>query len=238
MSKTIAIVGAGPGVGRAVAQRFGREGFKVALIARNADKLNELATSLEQDGIEAAAFAADVRDRAALTQALKDAARLGPIEVLEYSPSPDRDTLRPPRLIDVENERFHLELGVLGAVAAVQAVLPGMLERKSGALLFTTAASSLYPVSFTASFGVAAGAARNYARVLYQDLKADGIYAGIVSIAGLVVERGQENAPSPTGLPLVVAQDVADLHWQLFTQRDQPEAIAGDIEVIKRFAHA
>src|ERR1700683_5502447 len=132
MSKVIAIVGAGPGIGLAIAQRFGREGFNIALIARNAKKLDELCTQLTSQGVESAAFAADVLDRPALVRALETAAaRFGTIDVLEYGPAPASATLRTPRMIDVQNQKFQLDFGVLGAVAAVQAVLPAMLERKS-----------------------------------------------------------------------------------------------------------
>lgn len=233
MPKTIAIAGAGPGIGLAIAERFGAEGFRVALIARNPANLAELVARLRAQDVEAAAFPADVLDRPALARALTEAeARFGGLEVLEYGPKPTVP-VKPPRAIDVENEQLHLDLSVLGAVAAVQAVLPGMLARKSGALLFTTAVSAQYPVTFTASFGVAAGAALNYARVLHQDLKADGVYAGIVSVAGLVVPRGQEHGESPTGLPLVAAQDVADAHWRLYAERSPIEAIVGDGAKIK-----
>lgn len=234
MPRTIAIVGAGPGVGFAVAERFGRERFRVALIARNATRLNALVEQLQAKHVEAAAFPADVRDRPALTRALQGAAsRLGSIDVLEYQPTATPETLRTAKAMDVENEQYHLDLAVLGAITAVQAVLPGMLERKSGSLLFTTAASAQYPVPFTASFGVAAGAARNYARVLHQELAADGIYAGIVAIAGIVVQRGEETHPSFAGLPTLTPQDVADVHWRLHTERNMSEAFAGDLKVIQ-----
>lgn len=234
MTPTIAIIGAGPGVGLAIAERFGREGFQVALIARQAAPLEQLAARLQQQGITAKGFTADARDRAALTQALHQViAHFGAIDVLEYNPSPARDSIRTPRLIDVDAEQAQLDLTLLGAIAAVQTVLPGMLQRRSGAVLFTTAASAQFPVTFTASFGVAAGAVLNYARVLYQDLKPDGIYAGLVAIAGLVVQRGEEHQPSPSGLPLVAAQDVADAHWRLYQERDTAETIVGDLDAIK-----
>ena len=59
---TIAIVGAGPGLGLAIARTFGSRGFDVALISRSREKLESLVTELAQDGITAAAFPADVRD--------------------------------------------------------------------------------------------------------------------------------------------------------------------------------
>jgi len=233
MSKAIAVVGAGPGVGLAVAERFGREGFQVALIARDSDRLNTLAHQLDAKGITAAAFPADVLDRPQLARALQDAGeRLGGIDVLEYGPSPGSDSLKTARNIDAGNEQFHLDLAVLGAIAAVGSVLPGLLAQRSGSLLFTTAVSAQHPVNFTASFGVAAGAALNYARLLYQDLKPEGIHAGIVSIAGIVVQPG-EDAGSNRGLPSVPVADVAEAHWRHHVERTTPETIVGDAEAIR-----
>jgi len=84
---TIAIVGAGAGLGLAIARTFGSHGFDVALISRTTQNQKELVTRLKSEGINADAFAADVRDRLALTQALEDAAmRSGHIDVLEFSP--------------------------------------------------------------------------------------------------------------------------------------------------------
>jgi short-subunit dehydrogenase len=60
MSKTIAIVGAGPGVGLSVAEKFGAEGFKVALLSRNKAKNSGLAQRLAAKGIEAIAVHADI----------------------------------------------------------------------------------------------------------------------------------------------------------------------------------
>jgi NADP-dependent 3-hydroxy acid dehydrogenase YdfG len=233
MSKTIAIVGAGPGVGLAVAQRFGREGYKAALISRNQQKLNALVDILKADGIDAHGFAADVLDRPALSAALAKAnKRFKSIDVLEYSPTGTGATLLKPTAMTEENEQYHLDMNVLGAITAVRAVLPGMLERGNGGLLFSTAASSHYPVAFTASFGVAAGAALNYARVLYQELGPMGIYAGIISIAGYVVQKGEDTELAPNGLSRIAAQDIADMHWNMFVKRDTPEAFAGDVNLL------
>jgi short-subunit dehydrogenase len=238
MAKTIAVVGVGPGVGMAVAERFGREGFQVALLSRRTGALAGHVEELRTQGVEAAAFQADALDRPGLVRALDAAsARFGGIDVLEYGVTPTADSLRTPRNITVDNEQFQLDLSVLGAVAAVQAVLPGMLERKAGALLFTTAASAQHPIPFTASFGVAAGAALNYARLLFQDLAADGVYAGIVAIAGLVVPRGGDAAAMSGGpMPVVTAEAVAERHWELYTRRETPEAIVGDADFLRGLA--
>ena len=86
---SIVIIGAGPNLGQAVARRFGREGFAVGLISRTQSKLDDLASELEADGITAAGQAADIRDSDALAAAIGTlAGKLGPVEVLSYSPLP------------------------------------------------------------------------------------------------------------------------------------------------------
>lgn len=84
----IAIVGAGSGMGLAIARAFGSRGFDVALIARNRARLDDLAAQLAADGITTRGFPADVLDHDALTRALEEAAaHFGGIDVLEYSPA-------------------------------------------------------------------------------------------------------------------------------------------------------
>src|SRR3954447_4890682 len=93
---SIIIVGAGPNLGAAIARRFGREGLAVGLVARNEDRLRSLAGELADDGITAEFAAADIRDASALSSAVTSLAdRLGPVEVLEYSPLPAREFMKP-----------------------------------------------------------------------------------------------------------------------------------------------
>src|SRR5690242_11240239 len=93
---TVAIIGAGRGLGVAAARTFGAKGFAVALISRNQRHVDELAAGLTGDGLNARGYAADVRDPESLTAALDRAAQnLGTIEVLQYSPLPQKEFLRP-----------------------------------------------------------------------------------------------------------------------------------------------
>jgi len=234
MRRSIAIVGAGEGVGLAVAERFGREDFQVALLGRSPEKTSVLVDRLMQQGIAAKGFQADVLDRDALTAALNRVKEdFGSIDVLEYSPTP-AGQMSPPRSLRVEEQAYHLNFNVLGPIAAVQAVLPDMVARKSGTLLFTSAASAQRPLIVTTPFGVAAGALLNYVRVLHRDVSDDGVFAGLVAIAGVVVPSGYEDAPNavyfPPDVPRIKAEDIADLHWRLHTERSNCEATIGDAE--------
>ena len=59
---TLVVVGTGPGLGRSLAEKFGKNGFEVALIATNQTNLDALQASLSEQGITSAGFAADVTD--------------------------------------------------------------------------------------------------------------------------------------------------------------------------------
>src|ERR1700761_6384287 len=82
MSRTIAIFGAGPGLGASIARRFAADGFRVALIARNAERLDALVEQLAAEGIEATGFPADLaapEEIPALISAVRE--RFGRIDV-------------------------------------------------------------------------------------------------------------------------------------------------------------
>ncbi|NHI17545.1 SDR family NAD(P)-dependent oxidoreductase [Microbacterium excoecariae] len=219
---TIAIVGAGEGLGLAIAQTFGAHGFDVALIARSPEKLATLVERLSEDGITAAAFPADVRDRGGLAQALKDAAaRFGGIDVLEYSPvsKGGGGGLASPAQATPEDFQREIDSQLLGAVAATQAVLPAMREAGAGTLLFTTGAGSVRPVPMLGNVNAAAAALRNWAINLNQELTDTGIYAAHVAI-----DVSIDVAVIP-GIPVAPASSIAAAYWDLHVARDESEFI-------------
>src|SRR5262249_14660607 len=137
------------------AKVFGRNGFSVALVARTQDKLDRLAVELGESGVEAAGFAADVMDRSSLAAAFaRIKARFGEVEVLEYSPAHSRDgeLMIAPLQATVDNIQPVLEYYLYGGLATAQEVLPDMIKRDSGTLLFTTGGSSMEPLAGPAEF--------------------------------------------------------------------------------------
>src|SRR3954469_25587168 len=145
---SLAIIGAGPGLGAAVARRFGREGHSVGLISRSQERLDGLAESLAADGVEARGFAANVREPASIAAALEQVTEtLGPIEVLQYSPLPQKDFLRPVLETTPADLVGPVEFSIYGPVAAVHQVLPGMrfLGPNRGTILFVNGGSAIRP---------------------------------------------------------------------------------------------
>ncbi|HEY6791649.1 MAG TPA: SDR family NAD(P)-dependent oxidoreductase [Trebonia sp.] len=216
----IAIVGAGPGLGLAIARRFGREGFQVALVSRAQSRLDALAAILGAAGIEAAGFAADVLDRPSLRAALAAAGEhFGGIDVLEYSPAPHDQTsdlvVADVTQVTPENIQRQVEYYVYGGVTAAQAVLPRMLERGSGTLLFTTGASSLLPFPQMGNIGIGAAGLRNYVLALNAALADKGVYAAHVPLATWIGSGGPETQ----------ADTIAGIYWELHTTREQAERL-------------
>ena len=221
---TIAIIGAGPGMGLAIARTFGSRGFDVALIARTKEKLDTLVDQLGQDGIKAAAFPADILDRTALTDALDAAkARFGGIDVLEYSPAPHSPvpgfTMAAPSEVTVENLQLQVEYSFYGAVAAAKAVLPAMREAGAGTLLFTTGGGSMDPVPMLGNVNAAQAALRNWVLNLNKELTGSGVYAAHVAINVWIGGGGPEGSPTAT------PEQIAPLYWDLHEHRDRPEAV-------------
>ncbi|WP_433653962.1 SDR family NAD(P)-dependent oxidoreductase [Nocardia sp. CA-128927] len=117
MSGTFVVVGAGPGLGSAAARRFGHEGHPVGLIARSAGNLDKIAADLIAEGITAATESADVTDENALTVALGALReRLGPIEVVLFSPRPSLGWIKPVLDTAPSDIDSALALSVVGSV--------------------------------------------------------------------------------------------------------------------------
>jgi NADP-dependent 3-hydroxy acid dehydrogenase YdfG len=208
---SIVIVGAGPNLGAAVARRFGREGMPVGLISRDAAKLEALAGELATDGLRGAFRAADIRDAEGLSAAISAlAGELGPVEVLEYSPLPARESMKPILETTVDDVRGPLEFSVLGAVAAATAVIGPMLERGSGTILFTTGGAAINPYPLRAGVGISFAGEVAYARMLHDEVKDRGVHVAHTAIGGRIAP-GADHEPD----------DIAEILWQQHRNRGE-----------------
>src|ERR1700722_14611193 len=200
MSKTIIVVGFGPGVSTAVAERFGAEGFSVALIARSQARLTAGVEALKAKGISAAAFAADASDpisiRSAITRARAEFGRIG---VLHWNASSGHG-LGDLLAADPVSARSVFDIAIVGLLAAVQEVLPDLKEAADGAVLVTNGAfGDLNPVvdAITIALkaegvGLANATKAKLVGLLAVRLKEEGVFVGEVTIAGIVRGTGPE----------------------------------------------
>lgn len=205
---TLAIVGAGPGLGAAVARRFGREGFAVALISRDQSKLDALAAELADDGVSARGYSADVRDAAALEQALASAAAdLGPITALQYSPLPARAYLEPVLDLTPELALDALSFSALGLITAARVVLPAMRAAGDGTIILINGGTSVKARAGFSGTSVAFPAESAYGEMLHEALADEG-----VRVVQLVIPGSIPKLQVPNGI-----DGVAERIWQLHT---------------------
>ena len=137
--RVVLITGASSGIGRALAVLLSREGAKLGLIARRRDLLEELASTINTATIHDSrskihVAIADVTKRdevQAAAQAVRTA--LGPIDVVIANAGVGTPTLLDP--VNVHDVERMIQVNLLGAVYAIEAVLPEMLKRKSGHLV-------------------------------------------------------------------------------------------------------
>jgi len=137
------VVGVGAGLGAALARRFAGA-YTVALVARGAEKLEELAGEIRAAGGHAVTVPADVSKAAEIEAAFaRIREQAGETDVLLYNAA-----MRPfGRLMETKPSTFEntWRVGAFGAFLCAQAVVPGMLARKSGVILFTGATAGVKP---------------------------------------------------------------------------------------------
>ncbi|MFI5933856.1 SDR family NAD(P)-dependent oxidoreductase [Actinoplanes sp. NPDC051494] len=210
----IVIVGAGPGLGMEIARAFGRRGFGVALLARDAAKLETLVEKLGAEGIVSAGFTADILQPDTVTQAfIRIKQRFGAIDVLEFSPV-DRE-MDAVGLFEVtpKNLQPHLDFYVHGAIHCVRQVVDDMIAAGSGTILVTTGGGSITPVPSLANINLAASGLRNWVLNLHNVLKPKGVYAAHVAISTWI----------GGGHPDAAADVIANRYVELYETRIEPE---------------
>ncbi|MFJ9041838.1 SDR family oxidoreductase [Streptomyces sp. NPDC102406] len=208
---TFALVGAGPGLGLAAARRFGRAGHSVALLARDTDRLDELATALRSDGVQARGYTADVLDPASLTSALRTAAEdLGTVEILQYSPVPRADFMKPVLDTTATDLDAPLAFSVKAPLTCVHAVLPGMRELGRGTLLFVNGGSAVRPKPSVAGTSIAFAGESAYAAMLHTALAPENIHAAQLIVPGAISPDSEHSSP----------EALAERLYALHTDRD------------------
>jgi NAD(P)-dependent dehydrogenase (short-subunit alcohol dehydrogenase family) len=181
------VAGVGPGMGLALARRFARGGFAVALLARSQEQLDKYSAQIALEGGTARGFAVDLTDTASLQGALaRVAAEMGEAQVAIYNAS----LWRPAHPMQFDPKQFaaDLALGATGALVMAQAVYPAMRRAGSGSLLFTGGGLALHPEAGGEVLALTAGKAALRAMVLAMApvLAQEGIGCTTVTVDGAI----------------------------------------------------
>ncbi len=208
---SVLVAGVGPGLGLAVATRFAREGYRVAMLARTRDRLAAL-VGLAPDRL--VAMPCDVTNPAGVSAAFEETEhRLGPLACVVFNAG----AYRPGSILDIAPDDFEhcWRVGAFAGFLVGQAAARRMVERGSGTILFTGATASLRGGANFASLASPKFALRAVAQSMARELGPRGIHVAHVIIDGQIGESADGGrSPNSRLAPDAIAEAYLNLHRQ------------------------
>jgi NAD(P)-dependent dehydrogenase (short-subunit alcohol dehydrogenase family) len=204
------VVGAGPGLGAAIAHRFAREGFPITLIARNRDAAESIAARVRERGVPVLPLKADVTDEDALRSAIDQSVHeFGVADVVVYNAALIRRDA--PGDLTAKQHLDAYAVNVVGALTAAAYSVPPMASRGQGSFIIT--AGMPEPVATYTSLSLGKAAVRALAAILHQQYAPQGVHVATVTVYGNIAS-GSNFDPD----------DIAERYWRVHTQpRDEWE---------------
>jgi short-subunit dehydrogenase len=204
----VVIIGAGKGISYGVARKFGKEGYRIALIARNESKLKQLATDLEQEGIAVAYVVGDVAQEDSLRQAIMHIKETeGEADMILYNPSgaSNKDILD----LDWETIKDMLDISVGGYFNLMKMILPEYIKQNHGKLFVTGGGLSLSGDPGMTALSMGKAAQRNLVQAFQKKVTGTDVHIAQVIVRGYVQPTDERYNPAA----------IADIFWQLFIQQ-------------------
>jgi short-subunit dehydrogenase len=186
-ARHVLIIGAGPGLGAAIARRFAEDKYHVTLVARRLERLRDLASSLAGTGAVIDTVTGDASDPEGLRSTLTAVyATGGAPGVLIYNAALfGLDSV-------LTSDAAHLQqaynVDVVGAVVAAQVAASVMRAERAGTIMFTGGGFADHPVAAMATISLGKAALRSAATMLGADLADDGVRVASLTIAGEIAE--------------------------------------------------
>ena len=212
VNRVAVITGVGPGLGAALARRFARDGFSLALIARSRHFVDQLAQELPS----ALPVTADVSKPADIASAIEEVRKeLGVIGVLIHNASSAGGN----GVIDTTPEQFEQSWRVtaFGAFVCAREIASDMIEAGAGAMLFTGATSSVRGGGWLA-FSSAKFALRGFVQSTARELWPKGIHVAHVLVDGIIASNQNDRAASDKTRTHLTPGEIAEAYWYLANQ--------------------
>jgi NAD(P)-dependent dehydrogenase (short-subunit alcohol dehydrogenase family) len=210
-AQSVLVAGVGPGLGLALAMRFAREGYRVAMLARSRDRLASIAA---KDPDRLVAMGCDVTDPAQVDAAFDNTERqLGPLACAIFNAG----AYRPGSILDIAPSDFEhcWRVGAFAGFLVGQAAARRMADRGSGTILFTGATASLRGSANFVNLASPKFALRAIAQSIARELGPRGIHVAHVIIDGQVGGTDDGNRPPDSRLaPDAIAEVYLNLHRQ------------------------
>jgi len=199
-SKLALVTGASSGIGEATVKRYAKSGAKVALLARNAERLDAVAAAIRREGGKAATFVVDLADAAAIAQtSARVTGDLGTPDIIVNNAGAGRWL----PLVETTAEAAEAMMAVpyFAAFNLTRAFLPGMLRRGSGAIGFITSPGSFIAWPNASAYIAARRAVAGLADALRTEVKGKGVSVTMVVLGTVDSPYWQHNPGSREHLP-------------------------------------
>lgn len=205
--KTIVVVGAGQGLGNHVAERFGKEGFRVVLLARNGQSLAAYQKQFESEGIETHVFEADAARPETLTAALGQAKQqFGTPDVFIYNVG--ITAADDPAAMNSAELMRRYQIDVASAYDCVRQVATEEFAGKNGTVILTGGGLATHPTAGFIPLSLDKAALHTLAYILHDELQPRGIFVGTVTVCGSI---GIDTYFAPA--------QIAEAYWQMYKER-------------------
>ncbi len=220
--KAAVVIGAGDGLGGAVARRFAREGFHACPVRRNGDKLDELCKQIREAGGDVTPFGVDARKEEEMVGLFERIeSEIGPIEVAVHNVGANVSI----PVVEFTTRKYMKiwEMACFSGFLMGREAARRMLPRGSGTILFTGATASVRGRQGMAGFAGAKHALRALAQSMARELGPKGIHVahtlvdGAIDMPWIRENFGEQikNLP-PDGL--LAPDDIAESYWMLHSQ--------------------
>ncbi len=232
-SRSIAVFGAGPGLGQAVARRYAREGYNIVLVARRSEPLNLLAKDLINAGATAHVITADLSHTDTTPRLAEQIrTRVGNLDAFYYAPTPNTGFVSAANLTPQHAQSF-MPLIFYTLLALVQEFLPHMLEQGDGAILTAQGGSTVQGLPNMSGPSPAQAAQRNYLQALHAEVAEKGVYVGMLYIGAAIknsafhaeLERAKAAGDPVWQMPTVDPEPLAELLWTMHAIKCQAEGL-------------
>lgn len=219
--KNALVTGAGKGIGRAIAIALAKEGVNVALLARTAADLQSVADEVENEGVKAVIIVADVSDIKSVNTSVNSAeASLGSIDILINNAG----IAAFGGFMELEPEEWEriIKVNLFGVYYTTRAVLPSMIERKTGDIVNISSSAGLKGAAKTSAYSASKFGLIGLSESLMQEVRKHNI-------------RVTTLTPSTIATDLAHDLKLTDGSWDKITQaEDFAELIVAQLKLNRR----
>ena len=239
--KVAVVTGASQGIGRAVAFRLARAECKLAMIARNTERLDELALEITKEGGEAESFPCDLRNVEDITRTIKCIeARYKSIDILVNNAGAGK--FNPFDQLTLEEILLPLRVPMMAAVIASHCVVPGMCRRKRGHIVNIISPTAYFPLPYMVPYNTSRCALNMFSRALAEELSSFGIGVSSVCPPWVNTSYLRNNDTDPGWFPRISKifptlepEQVAETVYTAIVKNQKELIIPFMLEVFVRF---